>query len=483
MIKALIYLYSWQYPKTVVYMLQSCEYQVGPYVKWYWQIAWRSGDFSKVTKRNTLKYTKPAKLLLLAVYGGSVLDIIVGLGLIALYFFHHTQGAGAFGLALLIVTPVFWAQLVVLPLVLGRLIIVRPRSYRLIRESEQIFRDHPGVKVAVAGSYGKTTMKELLATVLSVAKTVAVTPGNKNVSISHAYFAKRLSGKEDVVIIEYGEGGPGDVVKFAKTTHPTDAVITGLAPAHLDHYKTLQAAGEDIFSVADYVKPRHAYVNAESEAALPFIEKKDERYDEKGALGWKVSHVTTDLTGLRFTMKKDTKTMHLRSGLIGKHQVGPLAFVAAFAERLGLSTKQVVAGIAKTKSFEHRMQPYPLHGAWVIDDTYNGNIEGIRAGTELLKTLKASKKIYVTPGLVDQGEETEAVHEKMGGYIADAKPDTVVLMLNSVTEYIERGLEIAGYKGEVIIEDNPLHFYTNLGLFVAAGDLVLMQNDWPDNYS
>jgi UDP-N-acetylmuramoyl-tripeptide--D-alanyl-D-alanine ligase len=479
MMRGIVSLYSWRYPKTVIYMLQSSEYEVWPYLKWYWQTT----DFSRVSKRRTLKPTRPARLLLLAIYGGQLLTLLIGLTLVLLYVAHGTEGAAAFGLALIIASPLLWAQLIVVPLILGRILIVKPRSYKLIRQSEKIFRDHPGVKIAVAGSYGKTTMKELLATVLAPSKSVAVTPGNKNVSISHAYFAQRLTGKEDVVIIEYGEGAPGDVARFARTTHPTDAVITGLAPAHLNHYGTLQAAGEDIFTVAEYVKPRHAYVNAESAATRDFIEKHDERYDEHGALGWKVSSVKTDINGLHFTMKKDKQTMHLHSGLIGRHQVGPLAFVAAFAERLGVELRAVEAGIAETKPFEHRMQPYHLQGAWIIDDTYNGNIEGIRVGTELLRALPAKRKVYISPGLVDQGEETMSVHEQMGRYIAAARPDKVVLMQNSVTRYIQNGLDAAGYSGELIIEHDPLHFYTNIGLFVATGDLVLMQNDWPDNYA
>jgi UDP-N-acetylmuramoyl-tripeptide--D-alanyl-D-alanine ligase len=169
--------------------------------------------------------------------------------------------------------------------------------------------------------------------------------------------------------------------------------------------------------------------------------------------------------------------------LVGRHLIGPLAFVAAFAMQQGLSKEQVEAGIARTRPFEHRMQPYPLQGAWIIDDTYNGNIEGIRVGTSLLKELPAKRKIYITPGLVDQGAETATIHQAMGRYIADAKPDIVVLMQHSVTPFIRQGLEAAGYSGKVLVEDDPLQFYTNLNLFVAAGDLVLMQNDWPDNYT
>ena len=175
--------------------------------------------------------------------------------------------------------------------------------------------------------------------------------------------------------------------------------------------------------------------------------------------------------------------MALTSKLVGRHQVGFLAFVAALGLELGLTQKQIQSGIAKTKPFEHRMEPYQIGGAWIIDDTYNGNVEGIRAGTRLLEDLDAKRKIYVTPGLVDQGTENERVHVEVGRMIAEAKPDLVVLMKNSVTDFIKLGLERAKYKGELQIEDNPLEFYTNLSHFVASGDLVVMQNDWTDNYA
>ncbi len=147
-----------------------------------------------------------------------------------------------------------------------------------------------------------------------------------------------------------------------------------------------------------------------------------------------------------------------------------------------MSIPDIEAGFAHTKPYEHRMQPYRLSGAWVIDDAYNGNIQGIEAGTKLLASLKAARKIYVTPGLVDQGSETTAIHEKMGRLIANAKPDIVVLMKNSVTDAIKRGLNESAYKGEIIIQQDALTFYTNLDQFVAAGDVVLLQNDWTDNY-
>jgi UDP-N-acetylmuramoyl-tripeptide--D-alanyl-D-alanine ligase len=479
MIRQLLSLYRPGYPTVLVYMLQTTEYQVGPYLEWLH----RTKDFSDVTKRRTLDPTKRARLLLLALRVGITLQILAGLLLIYLGLKHHVAGGAAFGAALIIVYPFAWAYLIVLPLLAGRQLSAAPQERRQIAASEKIFADHAGVKIAVAGSYGKTTMKELLKTVLGEGLDVTATPDNKNVSSSHARFAAGLTGREDVLIIEYGEGAPGDVAGFAANTHPTHAVITGLAPAHLDKYPSLKAAGEDIFSVTDYLKGKNVYVSGDSPSIKPFLKETYHIFDAKGALGWKVEAAKTDLAGTDLTLKKGTQTLNFHSGLIGSYKFGYLAFVAALAMELGLTPKQVEAGMAKTTPFEHRMQPYRLNGANIVDDTYNGNLEGIRAGTALLKELAAKRKIYVTPGLVDQGEENERVHHEVGKLIATAQPDLVVLMKNSVTGYIQKGLKEGGFKGELRVEENPMDFYANLSHFVAAGDLVVMQNDWTDNYA
>ncbi len=479
MMRQLRSLYSRSYPGVLVYMLQSSEYQTGPYLKWLH----RTKDFSTVMKRRALDPTKRARLLLLALRLGILTQIVTGILLVHVGLTHQLTGGVPFGLAVILAYPLMWPYLIVIPLALGRQLSATPQERRQVAGSEKVFAAHKGIKIAVAGSYGKTTMKELLNTVLSEGLKVSATPANKNVGVSHAQFAKSLKGDEDVLIIEYGEGEPGDVARFAANTHPTHAVITGLAPAHLDKYPSLKAAGEDIFSLADFLKGKQVYVNDEAAAVKPFLKPSYHVFNAEGALGWTVQDVQTSLEGTNFTLTKGKDSLNLQSGLIGRHQVGYLAFVAAFALEAGLTKQQVQDGIAKTAPFEHRMQAYQLNGAWVIDDTYNGNLEGIRAGTELLKDLEAKRKIYVTPGLVDQGEENERVHEEIGRLVAKANPDMVVLMKNSVTDFIKKGLKAGDFKGELRIEDDPLDFYTNLTHFVAAGDLVVMQNDWPDNYA
>ncbi len=464
---------------TLVYMLQSTEYQPKTYLKWFW----RTNDFAGVMYRRELDATRAARFLQIFVKAGMAGQMLVGLA--AFYGGIKSKEAGLpwFGVALLLSAPLVWAHILALVAWLGRLVITGSREKQYAATATHIFHKHEGIRIAIAGSYGKTSMKELLQTVLSQGMAVAATPGNMNVVSSHARFARLLDGSEDVVIVELGEGKPGDVARFTDILQPHYGIITGLAPAHLDAYKTLAAAGEDIFSIGSFVQSDHIFVNADSVEAKPFMPKGSRTYSTKSALGWRVGRVTTGLKGTSFVMSKGKRQLSIHSGLIGSHQAGPLALVAAFALELGLTEKQVVSGMDQTKPYQHRLEPYQLNGAWIIDDTYNGNLEGIAVGTALLKALPANRKIYVTPGLVDQGKDTDEIHRQVGIHIAQAQPDLVVLMQNSVCAAIQLGLRDGGYRGQLSIEKYPLEFYQGLADFVASGDVALLQNDWPDNYA
>jgi UDP-N-acetylmuramoyl-tripeptide--D-alanyl-D-alanine ligase len=479
MIKAIFSLYRPRYVTTLVYMLQNSDYHIDSYIAWYW----RTQNFNHVMYRRKLDRTKVAQMLTLFLSLGMILQVFIGLWLIGQWEWHSFTGGLYFGLALILSYPVVWAHLVTLPLIVGRVLIIDPKQKQQIIASEKIFKRHKAAKLAIAGSYGKTSMKEILQVVLSEGKKVAATPANKNVPSSHAQFAMGLGKDEDILIIEYGEGAPGDVAVFAATTHPTHGIITGIAPAHLDRYKTIEAVTKDIFSLAEYLKDNRVYVNGESPLVTSSIKSDYFVYNSEGALDWNVSDIKLDFEGTSFVLKKGKRSLKLHTKLLGRHHLGPLSLAVGLADDFGLSTEQIKKGVENTQPFEHRMQPYQMSGAWIIDDTYNGNIEGIRAGTNLLAELKAKRRLYVTPGLVDQGKETKDVHIEMGKLIANAEPDVVVLMKNSVTEFIHLGLKQAKFKGELLIEHHPLEFYKNLGEFVAAGDVVMLQNDWPDNYN
>lgn len=460
-----------KFTRQAVYMLQVAEYDARPMLGWYWKA--RRAEY-----RGKLEYTLPAKLLLLFMRSGIVLQwsaVILLVLFMPQWWWLALIGA--------LLAPGLWLHLMAVPLVLGRLLLIRPRQQRLIRESAAIFAAHPGIKIAVAGSYGKTTVKELLRTVLTEGKTVAATPANKNVAISHASFARSLTGKEDVVIIEFGEGAPGDIARFTQTVSPNLGIVTGLAPAHLDKYKTIDAVRDDMLSLLRAVGEGSVYVNGESRYWQPGDLVSGHVYTREGVGELRVEDVKVDLEGMSCLLHDGNVRLTIKTQLVGRHLLGVMAVVAAIARDLGLSQQQMEAGFAEAAAYDNRLQPRRLvSGAWLIADAYNGNIEGLRAGLELLKELPGRRKWYITPGLVDQGRETVGVHNELGRLIAAAQPDEVVLIRNSVADIILTAMKAHGFSGTVRLEDDPLEFYTSLEQLLAAGDIAMLQNDWPDNY-
>ena len=473
-------MYTPKYVVEIVYMLQATEYRSADYLRWFW----RTRDVGRVMYRKKLHKTPPAMLLMLSVGSIMLMQIVLAVWLMYAALGEGRSGYQFLSLAVLAAQPVITAHAVLFPLYLGELLIIAPHRATQIHRSKKLFAEHKGKKIVIAGSYGKTTMKEILSSVLGSDIRVAATPGNLNTAAGHARFAASLQGNEAVLILELGEYEPGDIAKYCQVIRPDYGIITGLAPAHLQSFGTLHEAGKNLFALSDYVEANHLYVNDENEEMKDFIDRDYGRYSRTAVKGWSITHAKTNLEGLSFTMTKGKKTLKLQSGLVGIHNVGPIALAAAIAvDEFGLSKSQVEDAVAVTKPYEHRLKPQKLQsGAWLIDDTYNGNIEGVRAAIALLREIKAKRKIYVTPGLVEQGVENVTVHNQIGEMLADAV-DEVVLMRNSTTPLIEAGLNNAGFKGVLRRVDDPVKFYEGINYLVSAGDVVVLQNDWTDNYA
>ena len=464
--------YSPKFPVLITYMLQSTEYSVLEYLKWFWS----TDDFSKVQKRRELDKTLVARLILRTLRIGIVFQLLFGLVLIYLNIIGRLMGGWGLGLGIILLYPVFWSQIISIPVFLARVFYITPKEKKLILSSQKIFSSTKALKIAVLGSYGKTSMKELLQAVLSSKKKVAATPGNLNVASSHAKFARTLKGDEEIIILEFGEGKPGDIELFTKTFQPDIAVITGISGAHLDKYKTIDNISKDMFSVLKYVDKEKIYINADSSYLKKYQRStKFKEYSQTGLGSFKVSNINSTIKGISFDLKSASTLIKIHSKLLGRHQIGPLSLVSVLALELGLKANSIEKAIARITPYEHRMSYSDINGAIVIDDSYNGNIEGMKAGLNLMRELKATRKIYVTPGLVDQGKQKVNVHIELGKLIAEAQVDLVVLMENSTTRYIEAGLKNMKFRGKLQIEKDPLFYYNNLKHFIASGDLVMLQ--------
>jgi len=478
--------YHPNYVRALIYMLQANEYYPFEFMAWYH----RTSDFFNIEKRKHLVYTTKAVLLTAFAWISFVWSFIT-----SAYVAYATGLPGIIAAVVGFVVAPF-----IMPYTIFLLIVVlnwlqKPIEAYIILRAKAKLSKYNAVKIGIAGSFGKTTMREILKTVLSQGKRVASPGGSHNTPLAIARFIESLSGNEEVLVFEFGEYYPGDIKKLCKFVEPDWGVITGVNEAHLERFGTVQKAAETIYELADYLKSKSGsfvkgsqrqevlvYANAAG-TIKPDTSEKYILYDKKGTDTWKVENASTGIDGTIIHFTHLGHDVHAHSRLLGLHNVGPLAAAADIASRLGLTDEQIAAGISATTSFEHRMQPRIDGGVIWIDDSYNGNPDGAAAAVEFLKTLKGHRRWYVTPGLVEMGARKHEIHKELGRRLAEAGIEKVLLIKDSVTPYIEEGLKEAGYKGEVIWYDYGPTAYNALPKMTVAGDVILIQNDWPDQYA
>jgi len=479
MISRILSRYRPRYIRSLIYMLQACEYSIHDYLAWYE----RTRDFSHVERRKALVKTPKVYVLYASAY-------IIVIALVALaYYAMGFAEAWARLLVLactVLLAPYILAYLILIPLVLLRALQM-PAEYVLMWQARKKLVRHKGLKIAIAGSFGKTSMREILNTVLAEGKKVASPPFSYNTPLAIARFIGELQGDEEVLIFELGEYYPGDVMRLCKLIDPHIGVITGVNEAHLEKFGTLEKTANTIFELAEYLKKRPVYINGENEIArrhAKIVLKNHIFYSREGAGDCRIENQKSDLRGTSFGLVLDGVKSRVKSQLLGLHNVGPLADPAPIVCQLGFNRKQIETGLAKTKAFSHRLEPQEdKTGVITLDDSYNGNPDGVRAVIDFLESLQGHRRWYVTPGLVEMGSRTAEVHREIGKRIAEARLEKVVLIKNSVTPFIEQGLREARYAREIVHFDDALQAYAALPHLTVKGDVVLLQNDWPDQYS
>ncbi len=472
MIQKWLSAYNLKYPRTVVYMLQSSEYKVHDYLKWFARLK----SFNNVEVRKKLEKTQKSTLLLYIAWAIFTTTFIL---ILKLLFFSLYIWA----LIIFILTPYILAYGIIAPLFLIKVFVQKPIEYFTIKRAHAKLKNHPALKIGIAGSFGKTTMREILKTVLMQGKKVATVPHNHNTLLGISNFIESLEGDEEVLIFELGEYYKGDIREMCELVNPSIGIITGVNEAHLEKFKNLDTTASTIFELADWLVGKTVYVNGENNLAKEKSSTDHILYTREGINDLKVTNAKTYLNGTYFDLIKNGKKHVFKSELLGLHQIGPILVAIDIALKLGMKMPNIKVSVENTRAFDHRLEPRTdASGVITIDDSYNGNPDGVRVIIEFLASIHGHRRIYVTPGLVEMGGKTEEVHREIGRQLAEAKIEKVILVKNSVTPFIEQGLIESKYNGEVVWFNDSLTLFKSLPHLTTTGDVVLLQNDWPDQY-
>lgn len=346
------------------------------------------------------------------------------------------------------------------------------------------------IKIGITGSYGKTSVKEILSTILSQKFRVLATPESYNTPLGIAITTQKLDNTHDVFIAEMGARTKGDIKELVSLVKPKIALLTGINNQHLETFGSLQNIKDTKFEIFENLdKDGLAFFNCDSVGAKELSDKFNgnkfltSSNEENDNLVW-ASDVTVDNKGTTFTLNiQGEKAVKCNTTLLGKHSVSNICLASAVAYKIGLTVDEIAQGINRIKSIGHRLELVPNNkNIVIIDDSYNSNEDGVNSAMEVLSSFEG-RKIVVTPGLVELGKMENVANYEMGKKIASVANFVIVIGMQNA-EMIIKGLKDGGMSSENIAFAKNLNKGNDLlNTILEAGDVVLFENDLPDNYN
>jgi UDP-N-acetylmuramoyl-tripeptide--D-alanyl-D-alanine ligase len=365
------------------------------------------------------------------------------------------------------------------------------RRYYLRDASARLRRLGPTV-VAVAGSYGKTSTKELIAAILAERFEVLRPPGSYNTPMGLSrVLREQLEPRHEVFVAELGDWVPGDIAALCRLLEPTVGVLTTIGPEHLERFKTMERVVASKRELLDALPARGtAVINADDpytrELINPAPAARLLRYGLNGpAAAVRARDVRTGRNGLWLVVEVHGQgEVELSVPLLGRHNVSNLLAAVSAALALGMTLPEIARGARRVRPVEHRLQPIEgAGGVLVIDDAFNANPSGAATALEVLSELEARQRILVTPGIVELGEQEREANRALGRQAA-AVCDQVILVGQERAEPIAVGLREAGFAGDRIhVVGDLAGARDRLASLVGRGDVVLFENDLPDTYA
>jgi UDP-N-acetylmuramoyl-tripeptide--D-alanyl-D-alanine ligase len=345
--------------------------------------------------------------------------------------------------------------------------------------------------IGITGSYGKTTTKVCIGAVLSQRLQTLITPASFNSRLGVIRtINEHLETSHEAFVVEMGMYRKGDITELCELVHPQIGVLTAIGPMHLERLGSIEAIADakselvralpadgHLVANGDDPRVREIAARADLDTVLYGIDSADAHV--------RAEQITLADGRTSFTLVIGDDRAPVSAGLLGAHNVSNLLAAAAVGHVVGMPIDVIASGLATVEPPEHRLAPIPnpRAGIIVIDDAYNSNPAGAAAALEVLGGHPARRRILVTPGMVELGDEEEALNERFGRQAADVC-DHVILVGPERTKPIGRGLRAAGFDDDAITVVRDIGGATQvLAGLTRAGDVILFENDLPDMYA
>ena len=314
------------------------------------------------------------------------------------------------------------------------------------------------IVVGVTASYGKTSIKNFIAHLLAKRYKVYATPRSVNTFGGVLKdINEDLPDDTEVYVVEMGARGEGDIAEIATFVNPHYAVVGKIGPAHIEYFRTLENIRNTKMEILKSDRLKEAWVDQSA---------KIKPTEHIHMFGQDVKDVKATLESTSFTI--DGVRYH--ASILGAFNAMNLAAAVKVAKALGLSDEEIQEGLQTLEPVPHRLQRIDAGGKVILDDSFNGNIDGMLASFDLAATYPG-RKVIITPGLVEADEDLNIQVAKRANEVFDLVIVTGNLNYAIFKEYIDpdklRKLSSKDKMEEMLVTET------------VAGDLILFANDAP----
>lgn len=354
-----------------------------------------------------------------------------------------------------------------------------------IKKACKILDNFKGIKIAITGSFGKTSTKNFLASLLRCGYKVCVTPKNYNTPMGVCRTViENLKPTDEVLIVEMGARRSGDIAQLTKMVKPQYGILTAIGEQHLETFGSVENILKTKFELCEHMSSHGKVL---FDGASEFTSKLYSRFvgekylinDESGVCF--VKDAKYSISGASFKLYFNQNVFKAKTKILGAEMLNDIALAAYMAFLLGISEKDIVKKIASLTPTPHRLQLIQKENCSIIDDSYNSNLIGAKQACECLKLFKG-KKIVVSPGFVEQGAKQYELNFKLGKMIGQSCDAFVVMNQTNKTALVKGAIAGGLSKKQIYTAASRPQQLQILKQLQEKGSVVLFENDLPDNF-
>ena len=334
--------------------------------------------------------------------------------------------------------------------------------------------------IAIAGSYAKTSTKNITFQALKNEKKCQVTPGNINTLYGIAReVLVSLSLKDQVFIAELGEYNPGDIKRFVHLLSPDIKILTPMGVSHLERFGSQEKLYQEFFD----------FLSAKKKAFTIIHENNKEVIAKKNRPGFsyygdtQIINVEYDRAGTEATIQLESEKYTVFIPLLGKHNISNVLPTLLIAKHWKLDLAKIISRLRSLEYIQYRLEPQVLeHNILILNNGYNSNPQSALESLEVIKQLSGSQRIVITPGFVELGTIQQEANFEFGKQLAEVC-DYVIVMSGQNQEALTNGLTQAGFPTTKILKaSSETEAMEKLRNKLKPNAIILFENSLLDIY-